>query len=36
MKRLTELVGRKNFQQLEVEQLVDLSLINQPDVNLVL
>jgi hypothetical protein len=35
MKWLHELIGKKQFRQLEVDQLVDLSLIRQPDVNLV-
>lgn len=34
MKWLSELIGKKYFRQLEVEQLSDLSLIHQPDVNL--
>lgn len=35
MKWLSELIGSKTFQQVEVEQLYDLSLIHQPDVNFV-
>ncbi len=35
MKWLTELIKNKHAQQLEVNQLVDLSLIHGPDVNLV-
>lgn len=35
MKWLNELIGRKQFQQLEVDQLLDLSLIHQDNVNFV-
>ena len=35
MKWFSELIGKKKFRQLEVDQLFDLSLIRQPDVNLV-
>jgi hypothetical protein len=35
MKWLSEFIQQKHFKQLQVEHLVDLSLINQPDINLV-
>jgi len=35
MKWLTELIGAKSFQQVEVDELYDLALIHQPDLNFV-